>query len=552
MSSRATQAAVPVIDIFAGPGGLGEGFSVAADDRGKRLFRIALSIEKDEWAHRTLELRSFYRQFTLGGVPGSYYDYLRCCANDAEVMRTKLFAAHPSEAEAARSEAWRATLGETAPDDISQRITSALHGCTAGMPWVLIGGPPCQAYSMVGRSRMKPVKKAAFYRDHRHTLYKEYLRLLSDHAPPLFIMENVKGLLSSLLKGERIFGQILADLSAPRRGLSYTVIPITQRVQTTAPRLFAHGSIEAAPSDYLVECERYGVPQARHRLILLGISTAFLAGRATSHVPQLSEICERHSVETVIGNLPALRSLISHKRESGASTRPKDPTKADSKNRWKTVVEEATSKSWFRDLMNNQDFVVASRIQTIAHSITAPRANAGGRFIEWESTFSNQELKAWFLDPKLSGICNHEARSHIESDIHRYLFTASFARVHGVSPKLADFPRGLLPKHKNVTKAMGHGMFNDRFRVQLATRPATTVTSHIAKDGHYFIHPDPRQCRSLTVREAARLQTFPDNYFFEGPRTEQYRQVGNAVPPYLARQIALAVGRMLCPARVRG
>jgi DNA (cytosine-5)-methyltransferase 1 len=136
----------------------------------------------------------------------------------------------------------------------------------------------------------------------------------------------------------------------------------------------------------------------------------------------------------------------------------------------------------------------------------------------------------------------------MDSDLARYLFAACFAQSEGYSPRLDIFPANLLPKHSNVTKereATEAIPFKDRFRVQCADTPATTIVSHIAKDGHYYIHYDPTQCRSLTVREAARIQTFPDNYFFAGNRTEQYTQVGNAVPPLLAHKLAKIVRGIL-------
>jgi DNA (cytosine-5)-methyltransferase 1 len=133
----------------------------------------------------------------------------------------------------------------------------------------------------------------------------------------------------------------------------------------------------------------------------------------------------------------------------------------------------------------------------------------------------------------------------MKSDLHRYLFAASFTKSTGHSPTLRDFPTELRPHHKNVDRALAQGMFSDRFRVQCADRPSSTVTSHISKDGHYFIHYAAEQCRSLTVREAARLQTFPDSYYFCGNRTQQYHQVGNAVPPLLAVQVAASIVAIL-------
>jgi DNA (cytosine-5)-methyltransferase 1 len=152
-----------------------------------------------------------------------------------------------------------------------------------------------------------------------------------------------------------------------------------------------------------------------------------------------------------------------------------------------------------------------------------------------------KSLRKWLIDPRLNALPNNETRGHMPTDLARYLFAAAYAELKGISPKATDYPASLAPEHRNWTS----GKFADRFRVQLKGQPSTTITSHISKDGHYFIHPDAEQCRSLTVREAARLQTFPDNYLFKGNRTEQFVQVGNAVPPFLAKQIGSAVLSLL-------
>jgi len=509
---------IPIIDLFAGPGGLSEGFTSVRAKTGARAFRIALSIEREEAAHTTLRLRAFFRQFSPGKVPKAYYQYLR-----GEITRDALYRAHPTAACAAKQEAWLAELGVEPHDNVKQRICEALDGASV---WALIGGPPCQAYSLVGRARRTHVPREEFEADKRHRLYKEYLRILADHRPPVFVMENVKGLLSSTLKGERIFERILEDLAAPSDavgnadGLRYRLFPFNAAGQT---------QLWSDAKDFIIRSEEHGIPQARHRIIVLGVREDLL----TTDAPAMKlDRIGTVSVAAVIDDLPRLRSGLSKGVDSGVAWR----------NAIRSAVERWSSHPQFRTAEMAR---VLRHAEGIVKRLRVPRSGRGAPFRRVESAPAYKP--DWYTDVHLEGVCNHETRGHITSDLERYLFASCFAVLHGRSPTLKDFPDFLLPDHRNARNALNGNLFSDRFRVQVKSRPSTTITSHISKDGHYFIHYDPSQCRSLTVREAARLQTFPDNYLFEGSRTEQYVQVGNAVPPILAHQIAGVVLDVLRP-----
>lgn len=504
---------IPVIDLFAGPGGLGEGFASARTPSGGRCFEVCLSIEKDAAAHRTLELRSFMRSFPRR-PPDAYYDYLA-----GRLSRDALFSLRSTRDQSAhaRREAVQLKLGPDTHAESSNLVRAALAGAD---PWILVGGPPCQAYSLVGRSRMRPIDPGRFEKDERHYLYKEYLRIIAEHEPPVFIMENVRGILSSTVAGRRIFDQILLDLSRPNGGsLRYRIVPLH-----SPSDLFS-----ARPEDYIVRCERHGVPQARHRVILCGIREDIL-GRPDYLTP-----CSRPAtIEDAIADLPQIRSRISREE--------------DSHEAWLGILWDACTTLESRGGAALADVVkVMKSGLKRARSIESP----GGEQVRYVSSSvrpsgAGRELRTWYRDGELTRVTGHESRSHMRADLQRYLFAASFAAARGnVSPTIADFPRHLLPQHENVQSGSSETPFADRFRVQVCGRPSTTVVSHISKDGHYYIHPDPAQCRSLTVREAARLQTFPDNYYFAGNRTQQFHQVGNAVPPLLARQIAESISAFL-------
>ena len=481
--------AIPIVDVFAGPGGLNEGFSSLLDAHGRPVFRTANSFEVDDEAVNTLRLRAALRRIRLatGTIPRVYYDLLRGRRNTTQLEASSEFAAAFKDAE---REVQKLRLGAQTRAESDAQIRESLKGSGDG-PWALVGGPPCQAYSLAGRSRR--VNDPDFVSDEKHVLYREYLHILQEHRPTVFVMENVKGMLSSQHDGGLVFQKILDDLRSPAGGLEYEI------------RSFLLEGSDPEPKDFVLRSEDFGVPQRRHRVILLGVNRAMGLGeherlRSTSNVVTVAD---------AIGDLPAIRSMISPR------SRDSEATFLDSRTRGQLLAR---------------------------YPVSTRRLPLGAPFVSSASVKGPDSLRAWLCDDSIGGVVHHESRAHMASDLVRYAYLAAKASEN-LFPKVNELRGDLAPAHTNASRE--DAPFADRFRVQRADRPSTTVVSHIAKDGHYYIHPDPDQVRSLSVREAARLQTFPDNYYFAGSRTDQYRQVGNAVPPWLARQLGASVAKLL-------
>ena len=281
-----------------------------------------------------------------------------------------------------------------------------------------------------------------------------------------------------------------------------------------APTVCRILGIDAPAENFLVRCEYYGIPQARSRVIILGFRndidiSGFILPTMVPATP----------AEKVLRDLPELRSTLSKEE--------------DSLKEWRSTFKEISGAGWLDEAGILHGNELKHEILLAAEQLYQGSPELSGKnYLPCRAgTMWN---RAWYADKSLKGVLHHEARPHIRPDLHRYLFCSCFRQVKGRAPKLPDFPISLLPEHKNAQS----GNFKDRFRVVSPDRPSHTVISHLGKDGHAFIHPDPLQCRSLTPREAARLQTFPDNYYFFGGRASQFRQIGNAVPPWLAHLIA--------------
>jgi DNA (cytosine-5)-methyltransferase 1 len=626
-----------IIDVFAGPGGLGEGFSTYKDKEGNFPFQIKISVEMEQFAHKTLRLRAFTRYFTHNNIPlpNIYFDYISgtnkllgkllefrsweldnnpvtendkrewnsispefYCPDEfreAEILYKKGWSEILIAIKKAIYEARRMTLG---PDkkDIHKAIKEQM---LKGKPTILIGGPPCQAFSTVGRSRRKghvtnnvvtnDDTPAVWDQDNdgRTWLYKEYIKIINDFEPEIFVMENVRGMLSAKVEGKggekvHVWKQIFSDLNKPSNVISSKLSKLEYDIYSLATESKFTGDIDFLEklngADFVLNSKNYGIPQARERVILLGVRKNISKTLGEDFIAMLSKIdkAQQTHVSDAIGDLPILRSGVGRQEHefNGKDAPKQSGIKAvDELEYWNTELKQKLNdavkhlkkssnshqkKVW--DILNLAYKGHANLAKTPRKftDVTATNFESTNDSIDKFShfTFSRlaknerneigmgcvNELKNWYRPtPAFQSqlVLNHETRNHMDSDLCRYIYSSSYSLIkpekdERINPRLQELEEaGLDPKgHKNRES------FIDRFRTQIWNKPATTITSHISKDGHYYIHPDPSQMRSFTVREAARIQTFPDNYFFEGPRTAQFIQVGNAVPPLLANKIA--------------
>ena len=438
------------IDLFAGCGGLSEGFKQAG-------FEIITQVEMDKWACETLTTRHLYHE--LKGI-GKGYLYDRYLSE--EISRETILDRYSDTGESISHRVIQATLGKDGTERILDKIESSTKFHDAPKHHVLLGGPPCQPYSLAGRAR-DPFRME---NDERHYLYRHYLKILEYLQPDIFVYENVPGLFTARAQGTKIFRKILNDFSSLNP--PYEITPPLEQIC-------------GDPYSCILDSADFHIPQSRKRLILIGYKMSLQHKN-----PGIKEIFTRLQKQ-------ALRNRKMERITVDDGIRDLTPLKAGE-----------GSNGWFGSY------------------------NSG-------TSISSYQLKMRKDSP---GILNHRARTHMESDLQRYKFFIEYHKNGNGAATLNDLIEkrpDLIPNHRHLDK------FVDRFKVQWWNRPSSTITAHICKDGHYYIHPDINQCRSYTVREAARCQSFQDNFKFEGPRTEQFRQVGNAVPPLFASAIARTV-----------
>lgn len=402
------------IDLFSGAGGLSEGFIKAG-------FTPIAHVEIDSNACKTLETRLVFHKLKAEQNLHYYYDYLLGKINREDFIT-----------EYGNQEITDSVINTAIGGNNNTVIFKTINSLTKSKQVdLIVGGPPCQAYSLIGRARDKDGMK----NDSRNYLYKEYAKFLKEYSPKIFVFENVLGLVTA---NE---GKFFKNMKSYFKRIGYEL-------------------------DYSIETSSdYGVLQKRKRIILIGwrkdIDFSF---------PNFKKLDNNWTVRNLLTDLKKLK-----------------PGEQNNITKYKTNTTEYLSKF---ELRNGVDFVT-----------------------------------------------QHVARPHNDRDLEIYR-RAIKKFEKGERLKYPDLPERL-KTHKNQKS------FVDRYKVVDINGHSHTMVAHIAKDGHHYIYPDKKQVRSLSVREAARIQSFSDDFFFEGGRTAAFKQIGNAVPPLMAREIAFSIKEQL-------
>ncbi|MFT8314991.1 MAG: DNA cytosine methyltransferase [Clostridium sp.] len=404
------------IDLFAGAGGLSDGFVSVG-------FTPIAHIEMNEYASLTLKTRTCYYYLKERRRLRVYYRYLR-----GEISREELYDLVPNDL---LDTVMNEEISDKTINNLFDNIDNIIQNRGINKINVIIGGPPCQAYSLIGRAR----DDDGMENDPRNYLYKQYIKFLKKYNPDMFVFENVPGILTA--RGGRTFKDIISFM----KRVGYDV--------------------EAKP----IDSADFGVLQHRKRIIIIG----WKKGSALKY-PELQTVNIKAKVNDILRDLSPL-------------------SPGEERNEY---------------------------VETI------------NRYLKWSGIRKKNDV-----------LTLHMCRTHNERDREIYRLAINAWNNGHRRLKYTDLPERLCT-HKNKES------FLDRFKVLASDIACShTMIAHISKDGHHFIHPDIEQCRSISVREAARIQAFPDNYFFEGPRTAKFVQIGNAVPPLMARGIAEKIKEML-------